>query len=70
MTRKEYTNRMQNLIVAIHKHPTTNTADINLGKALRYAKDHAREAAENFGSYEAAWNCSGLRWAREYYGVG
>lgn len=62
MTRKQYYHKGMQLIVAIHKQ-----SGGNLGKALSHFRDAHREAPKHFGSYENAWNCEAMRWARNFY---
>ena len=69
MTRKQYTHKIQQLTIAIYKHPESTVQGCKLGTALKRTKDNAKNVPATFGSYEAAWNCDVLRWAREYYGV-
>lgn len=72
MTRKKYIHKMQNLIVAIAKHPTTNRNGLpalRIGPALRRVQDQAKFGAKENVSYEEMWNSEPIRWAREFYGV-
>ena len=71
MTRKKYIHKIQSLIIAIHNHPTSLYPEgYKLGESLKHARDYARNVPKNFGSYEAAWNCEAIAWARNHYGVG
>ncbi len=68
MTRKQYIRKAQTLVIAIYNHPSnTMRSKYKLGEALRYARDHARMAADHAGSYEAAWNM--IKMTRDFYGV-
>lgn len=67
MTRKKYTHKMQNLILAIAKHP--DSKGLRIGPALRHAQDYAKEIGLRGDSYESAWNCEPVMWARKHYGV-
>ncbi len=69
MTRKKYINKVQQLTIAIYKHPDSNVKGHKLGKALKYIKANAKSVPAKFGSYDEAWNCDAMRWAREHYGV-
>lgn len=68
MTRKQYINKAQVLVIAIHKtiHKTSHKR-YKLGNALRTFRDGAKNVPGEFGSYEAAWNCDAMRFARKHY---
>lgn len=71
MTRKQYERRVQELILAIYRHPSSNFPEgYKVGNSLRYFKRRSKGVPKDFGSYEEAWNCKEMRWAREFYGVG
>ena len=63
MTRKQYYHKGMQLVVAINKYHGSD----NLGSALAHFKEAHRNAPKNFGSYEKAWNCEAMRWARKFY---
>lgn len=71
MTRKKYIHKIQNLMIAIYNHPDSFYPDgYKLGSALKHAKEFAKQVPVKNGSYEAAWNCEAMRWAREHYAKG
>lgn len=68
MTRKQYVHKLWNLILAIRNHPgNPYPDDYKIGRALKYAKDNAKNVPKAFGSYEAAWNCKAMKMARDLY---
>jgi len=68
MTRKQYINKGQQLILAIYKHPQSLYPEgQKIGEHLKHFKKNAKSVPEKFGSYEAAWNCDIMKWARENY---
>lgn len=70
MTRKKYIHKVQEMILAVHRHPSSLYPEGHkVGTALKHVRDYAKEVPKNFGSYEAAWNSEAMIWAREYYGV-
>lgn len=68
MTRKEYTHRMQNLIIAIHNDPVCDRS-WKLGEALKRTKENAKNVPKKWGSYEAAWNSETMKGCRKLFGV-
>lgn len=71
MTRKAYIHKMQNLLMAIEKHPTSKwPKGHKAGPGLRAVQDHAKEAVKTYGSYDAIWNHPILKQTRDFYGVG
>jgi hypothetical protein len=70
MTRKQYINKGQQLIIAVYNHPESFMKGRKLGDCLKTFRDNAKRVPAKFGSYEAAWNSGAMRWAREHYGVG
>lgn len=74
MTRKMYLRKLQVLVIAIHNHPTTpfGYSKRSLGDALREVRDKVNAGALKntpWRSYDEAWNCEAMRWARDFYGV-
>lgn len=67
MTRKEYTHRVQNLLVAIRNDPTYN--GWKLGEALKRTKENAKNVPKKWGSYEAAWNSETMKGLRKLFNV-
>lgn len=68
MKRKTYEKKLRAMLAAIYHHPESNFVNsYSLGQAMKHSTAHAGDAAKNFGSYDAAWNCSAMRWAREFY---
>ena len=68
MTRKQYINKMQNLMLAIYKDPQSRFPnDYKIGKAIREFKRNTKNVPGNFGSYKAAWDCEPMRFARKHY---
>lgn len=72
MTRKEYVRKMRGLAIAVWHHPDSarlledGVLKKNaLGNSMKHIERHAKTAAANFGSYQAAWD--GMVWSREYY---
>lgn len=68
MTRKKYIGKIQRLTLAMARVGMGNK-DIKIGDRLRYARDHARMAAEVYGSYSKAWDSEPIMWVREHCGV-
>lgn len=68
MTRKQYINKGQQLILAIYNHPQSLYPEgQKIGEQLKRFKKNAKFVPEIYGSYEAAWNCAIMKWAREHY---
>lgn len=59
MTRKEYTHRVQNLMIAIHNDPAYTGWKV--GEALKRTKENAKNVPKKYGSYKAAWNNETMR---------
>ena len=68
MTRKKYINLGTKLVVAMYKSPDSIVKGVSVGSMIRHFRDNAKHVPEVFGSYEAAWNCEAMKWARENYG--
>lgn len=66
MKRKTYIKKIWALEAAIAKHPST-MSEIMTGESLKHSTRYAKKVPANFGSYEAAWNCDAMKWARSYY---
>lgn len=66
MTRKEYVRKLQALVIAVYRKDGIRGHG-SLGKSLRHVRDSAKDVPAAWGSYDAAWNCDFLRWARHYY---
>ena len=66
MTRKQYKNKVRELIIAVYNN---SCKDYKLGVTLKQSQDidNIKDVAKRFGSYEAAWNCDAMRWARQFY---
>ena len=70
MTRKKYIHKVQELVLAIHRHPASlYPEEYKVGTALKHVRDYAKKVPKNFGSYEEAWNSEHMIWACEHYGV-
>lgn len=68
MTRKQYIKKGQQLILAIYKDIQSDFPENHkVGKALKQFKENAKNVPKTFGSYEEAWNCEPMRFARRHY---
>ena len=68
MTRKQFINKGQRLMLAIYNDPNGLYPDgFKIGEALKKFKENAKNVPKTFGSYEEAWNCEPMKWAREHY---
>ena len=70
MTRKQYVHKLWMLTLAIYNSEKPLLPEgYKVGEALKHNKAYAKKVPKTFGSYEAAWNCEHMKWAREFYGV-
>lgn len=70
MTRKQYIKKVQQLELAIFRHPeSTFPEGYKVGNATRHTARATKSVPKGFKSYQEAWDSEPMRWAREYYGV-
>lgn len=68
MTRKQYINKVQWMILAFSKS-NMRFPGWKMGEALKNAKRKAKDVPKVFGSYEAAWNSDVMEEVRKLLGL-
>ena len=69
MKRKTYKKKLRALLVAIQQHPMSRYPEgYKPGESMKDSMSAKMDFVNGkFHSYDEAWNCSAMKWAREYY---